>query len=567
MSVLKDAASTAIYGSRGANGVILINTKRAKIGQSLVTINTFTGIQSNLKKSTIHMMNAAEFAQFRIEAADDLAKFNGNEFDPSTIPKEYKNPSSLGEGTNWYNEITHPALMQNYNLTIANGTSKMRSLFSIGFFDQRGIILNTGFKRYSVRANLDFSITKNLTFGLNISPSYSSRDKQETDGHFENGILTQALLNSPIPPVRLPDGSFNPRITSSGMFINSNPINAVTNTINKQTDFHTLANIYANWVVVKGLSIKTSFGTDYSHNNGDTFKPSFVGGFRAAPPQLSTGSTYSSNSLNWLNENTINYNHDWGNHSLSFLGGFTVQNEVSNYRVTYGTGYADDIIYTINGANSVTAGADRGEWKLLSVISRVNYSYKDRYLFAGSLRRDGSSRFAPGHQWGTFPSISAGWRISNEPFFPKTKLIDHLKFTMSYGLAGNNNIGNYAYIPIIDKSNYVFDDVLSPGNNLKMLGNKNLGWETTRQFNAGIDLSSWNGRINLIAEYYNRYTKDMLSEIDLPIASGFNSTFTNVGNVRNRGWEFTLTTKNINQKNFSWTSDFNISLTGIRYSV
>lgn len=559
ISVLKDAASTAIYGSRGANGVILINTKKAKVGQSLVSLNTFTGIQSNLKKSTLHMMDAAEFAQFRIESAEDLAIFNGQTFDPATIPKEYQNPASLGEGTNWYNEITRPALMQNYNLTIANGSTKMRSLFSIGYFDQRGTILNTGFKRYSLRANLDFNITKDLTIGFNISPTYNLRDKQETDGHFENGILTQALLNSPIPSVRLPDGSFNPRITSTGMFINSNPVNAVTNTINKQTDFRALANVYANWIVLEGLSLKTSFGADYNHSNGDTFKPSYVGGFRMAPPQLATGSTFSGNSMNWLNENTVNFNHKWGNHTLSFLGGFSVQNQVSNYRVAFGTGYSDDVIYTINGATSVTANADRGEWKLLSLISRINYDYQDKYLLTGSLRKDGSSRFAPGHQWGTFPSISAGWRISNESFFPKTKLIDQLKLTMSYGLAGNNNIGNYAYIPIVDKSNYVFGDALSPGSSLNALGNSNLGWETTRQFNAGMDLSIFGGRLYFVGEYYNRYTKDMLSEIDLPIASGFNSTFINVGNVRNRGWEFTLTTKNIQQKDFSWTSDFNIS--------
>ena len=559
ISVLKDAASTAIYGSRGANGVVLITTKRAKVGQSSVSVNTYTGIQSILKKSKLKMMDAAEFAQFRIEAAEDLAKFNGTAFDPSTIPADYKNPSSIGKGTNWYDEITRPALMQNYNVTVANGTSKVRSLFSIGYFDQLGSILNTGFKRYSLRANIDADLTKNITIGFSLSPSYNLRNKQETDGHFENGILTQALLNSPIPPVRLPDGSFNPRITSSGMFVNSNPVNVITNTINKQTDFRTLANVYANWRVLDGLTVKTSFGADYNNSDGDTFKPSYVGGFRLPPPQLATGSTFSTNYINWLNENTINYNYKKGGHSISFLGGFSVQNEISNYRVAFGTGYADDVVYTINGATNVTADARREEWKLVSLLSRINYGYQDKYLLTGSIRRDGSSRFAPDHRWGTFPSVSAGWRISKESFFPKTKVIDELKFTMSYGLAGNNNIGNYAYIPIVDKANYVFGDVLAPGSGLRELGNTRLGWETTQQFNAGMDLSLFAGRIYIVAEYYNRYTKDMLSYIALPLSSGFNSTLSNIGNVRNRGVEFTLVTKNVNSKNFSWSSDFNIS--------
>ncbi|QNK63628.1 TonB-dependent receptor [Pedobacter sp. PAMC26386] len=559
ISVLKDAASTAIYGSRGANGVVLIQTKQAKVGQSSVSLSSFTGIQTILEKSKLKMMNATEFAQFRNEAAEDLAKFNGKAFDPATLPEEYKNPSLLGEGTNWYNEITRPALMQNYNLTVANGTSKVRSLFSMGYFNQEGLVINSGFKRYSLRANIDADVAKNVTIGLNLAPSYNIRNRKETDGHAENGVLTQALLDSPLSPVRLPDGSFNPRITSPGVFINSNPVNVLTNTLNKQTDFRTLANVYASWKILDGLSIKTTAGVDYSNSNADTFRPSFVGGFRAAPPQLATGSTLSSNSLNWLNENVINYNHQWGDHSFSILGGFSVQNENSNYRSATGVGFADDNVYTLNTATSVTADAGKEQWKLLSLISRMNYAYQDKYLLSASIRRDGSSRFAPARRWGTFPSVSAGWKISNESFFPKTAAIDQLKFTFSYGLAGNNNIGNYAYIPLLDKHNYVFGEEVAPGVGINELGNNQLGWETTHQLNIGMDLSLLKGRIYLIAEYYNRSTQDMLSYIAIPSPSGFDNTLTNAGNVRNRGLEFTLSTKNISQKNISWTTDFNIS--------
>ncbi|WP_367866928.1 TonB-dependent receptor [Pedobacter sp. WC2423] len=559
ISVLKDAASTAIYGSRGSNGVIIINTKKAKIGQSSIALSTFTGLQSITQKSKIKMMNATEFAQFRNEAAEDLAKFNGKVFDPSTIPVEYRNPSSLGEGTNWYNELTQPALMQNYNLTIANGTSKVRSLFSIGFFNQKGSVINTGFTRYSLRANIEADVLKNLTIGLNLAPTYNRRNKQETDGHFQSGVITQALLDSPIPPVRLTDGTFNPRITSPGTFVNNNPVNALTNTMNKQVDFRTMANVYAAWKVVEGLNVKTTLSADYNNSNTDSFRPSYVGDFRKAPPQLATGSTSASNSMNCLNENTVNFNHQWGKHSLTALAGFSIQNETSDYRATFGSGFPDDIVRTLNVAASLTAEARKEQWKLLSLYSRFNYAYQDKYLLTASIRRDGSSRFAPNNRWGTFPSISAGWRISNESFFPKTGAIDQLKFTASYGLAGNNNIGNYAYIATLDKYNYVFGNVLAPGNALNELGNIKLGWETTTQLNIGMDLSLLKGRIYLVAEFYNRYTENMLSYLQLPISSGFTSSLTNIGNVRNRGLEFTLTTKNILKKDFNWSTDFNIS--------
>ena len=341
--------------------------------------------------------------------------------------------------------------------------------------------------------------------------------------------------------------------------INNNPVSAVTNTINKQTDFRSLANIYVTWEVLEGLNIKAAIGADYINSNSDIFKPSYVGGFRFAPPQLATGSTLSGYSVNWLNENTINYNHKWGNHNLTALVGFSVQNESSNYRSAFGTGFPDDVVHTLNAATNITARASNEKWKLLSLISRLNYAYQDKYLLSASIRRDGSSRFSPGNRWGTFPSISAGWRISNESYLTKTSTLDQLKFTASYGLAGNNNIGNYAYIPIVGKSNYVFGDVLAPGTAINELGNGKLGWETTKQFNLGMDLSLLKGRIYLFAEYYNRSTQNMLTDIGLPLSSGFNSTITNAGNVRNKGWEFTLITKNITKKDFNWSTDFNIS--------
>ncbi|WP_184549545.1 TonB-dependent receptor [Mucilaginibacter sp. FT3.2] len=560
ISVLKDAASTAIYGSRGSNGVILITTKRAKKGESSVTVNTSTGIQSILAQSKLKMMTAQQFAQWRTEAIQDANKANGTN---TPIPDAYKNPKALGLGTDWFNAVSRTAPLQNYDVTVANGTDKVRSLFSMGYFDQEGTVLNTGFKRYSLKANMDADVVKDVTVGLSIAPTYSLRNRQETDGHFDNATLSQAYLESPLTPVKQPDGSYTNVVGSPGTFQNANPVSELVNTTNKYSQFRTLANVYADWQVIKGLDLKSTFGVDYQNSTGDYFRPSFLGGFnnpnRDGLQQKAVGSFNSSNSLNWLNENTVNYKKTWGSHTLTVLGGYTIQQETDHTRLTYGTGFADDAIRSVRAATIVTASATDEEWRLLSLIGRVNYAFKDKYLLSASIRRDGSSRFAPGHQWGTFPSVSAGWRISDESFFPKTDLIDQVKFTGSYGLAGNNNVGNYDYLATVDKTNYTFNGSLAPGSSLTSLGNKEVGWETTRQLDIGVDISLVKGRIYLIAEFYNRYTERLLQYIPIPIVSGYGDALSNVGNVRNRGWEFTLTTKNIVGHAFNWTSDFNIS--------
>jgi TonB-linked SusC/RagA family outer membrane protein len=561
ISVLKDAASTAIYGSRGANGVILITTKRAKKGESSVTVNTSTGIQTILPKSKLKMMTASEFAQWRTEAIQDANAVNGTN---NPIPPEYKDPKSLGKGTDWFDAVTRVAPMQNYDVTIANGTEKMRSLFSLGFFDQQGTVINTAFKRYSLKANMDADVAKNFTVGLSIAPTYSFRNLKETDGHFISGALSQAYLESPLTPVKQPDGSYTNVVGSPGTFQNVNPVSQLVNTTNDRNEFRVLSNVYADWEIIKGLNFKSTFGVDYQTKSQDYFRPSFLGGFnvpnRDGNQQKAIGSFTSRNVFNWLNENSINYKKTWGSHTLTVLGDYSIQQENSHDRLTVGTGFPDDAIRSVNNATIITASAGDAEWRLLSLIGRVNYAYKDKYLLSGSIRRDGSSRFAPGHRWGTFPSVSGGWRISDESFFPKTAVIDQLKFTASYGLAGNNNVGYYDYIPSVDAANYTFGGALAPGaSETDLIGNKELGWETTRQLDIGLDLSLLKGRIYLIAEYYNRFTQKMLQYIPIPIVSGHGSALTNVGNVRNRGWEFTLTTKNIVGHAFNWSTDLNIS--------
>lgn len=558
VSVLKDAASTAIYGSRGSNGVVLITTKKGKTGSSTVDFTAYTGVQVIPEARTLDMMTAEEYASWRVEHRRDLAAFNDTPFDESAIPEIYRNPAALGEGVNWMNELTRAAPMQNYNITIANGNEKTRVMASGGYFNQQGVVKNTGFERFALRTNVETNLAKNVVLGLNIAPTYTKRRLAESEGHFTSAVLTQALLTTPVSSVRLPDGSFNPMITSPDAFENSNPLNVLENTKRNSTNVRALVNTYLSWEILPGLTARSTFNVDWQDNKFDYFQPSYVGAFRNPPPQPAVGQFDSYAILNWLNENTLNYTKSWGDHQLDALAGFTVQEERGQQNIIYGSEYPNDVVQTINAATLVTSGGQVQEWQLLSYLARVNYVYKDKYLLSGTIRRDGSSRFGYNNRWGTFPSGSAGWRISEEEFFPESRSIDELKLRASYGVAGNNAIGNYTAIPLIAQSNYAFGGNLANGVNLSSLANMNLGWESSRQMDIGLDLSLFKGRLNFVAEYYTRNTTQMLQTIDVPISSGFNNAITNLGNVRNRGLEFTLNSVNTTG-DFKWETDFNIS--------
>lgn len=567
ITVLKDAAAAAIYGSRGANGVILITTKKAKPGTSRLEVDVYTGIQQEYKRNRVKMMTAAEYAQWRTEHRQDMAAYTGQPFDPSSVPAVYRNPDSLGAGTNWYNAMTRAAPIQSYNLTWSKGTEDLRVLLSGGYFNQQGIVRNTAFQRYSFRANIEGNIRKNILIGLNFSPTYNIRNLAETEGHFNSAILTQGLLNSPLPPVKQPDGSFTPIISSPDAFANANPVNMLENITNKVNSVRALTNIYASWEIIPGLTFRSTMNVDYSNDKQNIFAPSFVGSFRSPPPQPATGAYNTGSVLNLLNENTLTYDKQWHAHNLSVLLGYTAQQERGEFGNFNGSQYPDDNVRTLNAAAVITGQTTVQEWRQLSYLGRVNYSFKDRYLASVVFRRDGSSRFGANNRWGNFPSVSLGYRISEESFFPATNFIDDLKLRASHGLAGNNNIGNYTYLPgvvidngsnFLNNTNYVFGGGLASGVRVNGLANPDLGWESSRQTDIGIDLSMFKGRIYFIGEYYIRDTKDMLQTIDVPSVSGFESGIANIGEVRNHGWEFSLSTRNLIDQ-FRWSTDLNIS--------
>ena len=562
ITILKDASSTAIYGSRGSNGVILITTKKAKKGVSSIEFSTFTGIQSIPDNNRVHMMTSQEFAQNRIQGAQQLAVIRNLPFDLNTVAVDYRNPSSITNSTDWFNEISRSnAPIQNYNLSISKGGENIRSVVSLGYFNQQGVLKNTDFQRFSLRANLDANLSKNITVGVNIAPSFSVRHLAETEGHFNTAIITQSYLNSPLPKVYQADGSFTPNITSAGLFNNANTVNMLVNSVNKTDNIRALANMYMAWELMPNLKFLTTFNTDFIIDLNDRFVPSTVGGFRNPPPTLATGNNYSARTYNWLSENTLTYSKDMKDHRITALAGYSAQKETFTSTQVNGSGYADDYIQTINAAvaTGVTASAGSGKGSLLSYFGRLTYGYQGKYLVNASVRRDGSSKFGKDNRWGAFPSASFGWRLSEERFFPKNNVIDNVKLRVSYGLSGNNNIGNFTSQQLLGYDNYVFNNKIVPGQAINSLGNTNLGWEQSKQTDIGLDADLFKGKVNLIVELYQRFTQSMLQSIDIPASSGFLTTVTNIGNVRNKGLEISLSSRNITKGKFRWETDFNIA--------
>ncbi|MBC7410172.1 MAG: TonB-dependent receptor [Arcicella sp.] len=583
ISILKDASSTAIYGSRGSNGVILITTKKGKTGAANIEFSAYTGIQTIAERNRVTMLTSEQFAQNRIDGQVQLAAIRGLPYNINNVAEIYRNPSALGKGTDWFKELTRDAPMQNYNLSITKGTENLRSAISIGYFNQQGTLLNNDFQRFTMRANIDANLSKTITVGLNIAPSFSIRNLVEAEGHFDQGIITQAYLNSPLPTVYQVDGSFTPNVTSPGIFNNANPVNMLVNTKRLANNFRSLANVYLGIEIIPNLTFRTTFNADIMFDTQDNFIPSFVGSFRNPPPVPARGNNYSARTFNWLSENTLSYSKTLKNHRMTGLLGYSVQKEISNNFFVNGNGYADDVIQTIGAALpiGVTAGTGNptstgvgfgssnnvgngngigsGKSALLSYYGRVTYAFKDKYLFNLAVRTDGSSKFGSENRWGTFPSASIGWRISEEGFFPKGNVVSDLKLRASFGLAGNNNIGNFTSLQLLGLDNYVIGGKIVTGQALNSLGNLNLGWEQSKQTDIGLDASLLKGKVNLVLEFYERYTQSMLQNIDIPASSGFLTSFTNLGNVRNRGVEISFNSRNLNKGKFHWDTDFNIS--------
>ena len=556
MTILKDASATAIYGSRGANGVVMITTKKGVSGKATVHVSANTGLQSVPEKGRPDLMNGQEFAQWRKEAISDKIRFEeGREPTLEDIPEVYRNPELIGDGTDWYDEVTRVASMSDINLNVSGGSENIRTYVSAGYFNQEGVMLNTGFERFSLRANVNADVAEKLNLGFNIAPSLAyTRGGVRGQGRDEGfGIA------SPIPAVYNEDGSYNAYIQSPGSFGIPNPVMVMNETTNKANRTKILMNTFAEYEIIDNLKFKSTFNVDFEDTSSEYFRPSTLGNQNAAPPSVPSGSFGRGKYLNWLNENTLNY--DWASdeHSFSGLMGFTVQSQRFESANFNGQQFPDDDIHTLNAAARITGGTDKSDWSLISYLARANYSYLSRYLVTATVRTDGSSRFGSNNRWGTFPSLAFGWVLSEENFLKDAEWMNELKLRASYGFTGNFNIGNYSYMSNIGTRDYVFNGTLASGRVMNTLGNPNLGWEKMRELNIGFDFSLLGSRLLLSADFYNRNTQDLLLNVEIPQSSGFGSVTENRGDVRNRGLELAISSQNVVADDFNWSTNLNIS--------
>jgi TonB-dependent starch-binding outer membrane protein SusC len=560
ISILKDAASTSLYGSRAANGVVLITTKKGRPGQTNVSFNTFVGTQEVPEKGRIDMLNAQEFAQFKKEFYEDAGQ---------PVPVEFQNPSQYADKDNdWYGALLRRAPLQSYNLTMTSNTDKLKTTVVAGVFNQQGVVLNNEYKRYSLRMNSEYSISDKVKIGFNIAPQYVFDNTPRTDGDRGTGILFNALHTWPVMPIRDDAGNltlFNRFPASAGnIFAYPNWVRAANELVNETKTTSLLSNSYFEYRPIKGLTLKTTMNLESYNSKFFFFNPSTAtSAINVAIPTTAVSIRENAENVSWLNENLATYSKSIGDHNFEILAGFTNQRFTRTFTRIQADTYSDDRLPTIQGAININRGgtnSDVQEWSLTSVLSRLTYNFKGKYLFTASVRRDGSSRFGADNRWGTFPAFSVGWVMSDEGFLQGVEQVSFAKIRASYGAVGNNNIPNYgSYALVNNTTNGVFGNTVAPGATFTSLANPNLGWETTKQFDMGLDMGLFNDRIQLTYDFYTKRTTDLLYNVQIAQESGFTNFSDNIGEIKFWGHEVALTTRNTQGK-LRWTTSANISI-------
>ncbi|MEO7045713.1 MAG: SusC/RagA family TonB-linked outer membrane protein, partial [Ferruginibacter sp.] len=523
ITILKDAVSTAIYGARGSNGVVLITTKSARDGEVTLTATADYGIQNVPDSRRTKVLNGVEFAQFKKDAfMDKIRYFDNREPSIDEVPLDYRYPEQTKYSTNWFNEILNQnAAYQNYDLTLASGKGAIHSLVSAGFLNQEGALINTGYKLYSARANIGGQVNKFINMGLNIDGSYSTQPQANaTEGRAE--IVGASLIMDPRAPVYNADGSYNNYIGGhDGVFGFYNPVQLLREAAKKYTNTNVIANAFLEFTFLKNFKFKPTVNAGIYNASYKQFVPSSISGVNAPAPRDASENDSYGNRINISTDQLLTYNKDFGDHHVDVLAGYTAQQETTKDLSGSGNQFPDDLVPYLNSAIIKSSGSDEYGWSMQAVFSRLNYSYKGRYLFSGTFRREGSSRFGTKNKWGDFPALSAGWRISDEPFMPKLSWLNDLKIRGSWGLTGNNNIGNYSSLSFMNSSNYIFNNNYSSGRVVSSFANAELGWEKSTQTDVGIDLTALDNHLTFTAEYYDRITSNMLLSIQIPAISGF----------------------------------------------
>lgn len=543
VEILKDASATAIYGSRGANGVVIVTTKRAKQGDLHVEYNGSAGVQTLTK--TLEMLSGDEYMHY----LNDKAAIQGN---PAVFTPEQIAANQWS--TNWQDEITRPALLTDHSVSVSGGNDKMQSIVGASWFRQDGIVKRSGYQRASINAKLNYNISKYVSANANIIYSYTVHDQMNSQGGGTSAIVS-SFKTSPLATPHYDDGTWNDFVSQPAGGLN--PVAYLYEVSNRWRSNRIVANAGITIRPVSGLSIQLTGNVRNGLSRKDYFKT------KKYPNSVGEASISFGDIMDLSGNGIITYDKSFGKHNLNVMGGVTYEQDITKSTST-GTarGFLSDVVESFDLDAADTKGlptSGYSDWKLLSFLGRLNYNYDNRYLLTVNFRADGSSRYSRGNKWGYFPSAAFAWRASQEDFLRNVDWLSELKFRVGYGVTGSTAISPYSTQNTLESVNVVFDKQTTVGYAPKDTYLGDLRWETTAQLNTGFDLSVFHDRLRITADYYHKRTYDLLNDVEMPRSSGYTTALRNIGSIRNSGVELQADARLID-RSVKWDLGVNFSL-------
>lgn len=556
IDVLKDASATAIYGSRGANGVVMVTTRKAQEGHTEISFDYSYGIQHTAKM--YDMLNASQYATLHNEMRTNA----GPEY---SLNPAFADPESLGAGTDWMDAIFRTAPMQKVNLSLLGGNRKISHATSLGYYTQDGIMKNSSYNRLSLQSNISSKLTSNVIVRANVNLSAENRRTQPT-----GTVIQNAMRILPSIPIRNENGEYAGPTGNAEWNGNAlNPVAIINEQNYRMKGFRMLSNISLEWEIIKGLKFKTTGGAELGYDYNNSYIPKYKWGMNESKNTMQSVSSAYEQLYLW--DNTLNYDKAFGKHRINAMVGTSYQEYKKESVSAAGSGRASELTNELDNATKATdVGGNSYRWALMSYMARLHYSYDDRYLLTATFRADGSSKFGKDNRFGYFPSFAAAWNVSNEAFMQSVKPISQLKLRAGYGQTGNQNIGAYAFADRLSVNGvYNFGSQRGFESNMVnliypyLLSNPSVKWEAVEQYNVGIDLGFLKNRIVANLDFYVKNTRDMLTKKPVPQTSGTSLDQgdwppVNIGKVLNRGFEFTIQTKNFVGA-FKWETSLNMS--------
>lgn len=556
IDVLKDASATAIYGSRGANGVVMVTTKQAQEGHTEINFDYSYGIQHTAK--TYDMLNASQYAALHNEMRTNA----GPEY---SLNPAFSDLESLGTGTDWMDAIFRTAPMQKVNLSMLGGNQKISHATSLGYYTQDGIMKNSSYNRLSLQSNISSKIVSNVTVRANVNLSAENRRTQPV-----GTVIQNAMRILPSIPIQDENGEYAGPTGNAEWNGNAlNPVAIINEQNYRMKGFRMLSNISLEWEIIKGLKFKTTGGAELGYDYNNSYIPKYKWGMNESKNTMQTVSSAYEQLYLW--DNTLNYDKSFGKHRINVMAGTSYQEYKKESVSASGSGRASELTTELDNATKATdVGGNSLRWALMSYMARLHYSYDDRYLVTATFRADGSSKFGKDNRFGYFPSFAAAWNIGNESFMQSVKPISQLKLRAGYGQTGNQNIGAYTFADKLSVNGvYNFGSQRGFESNLVnliypyLLSNPSVKWEAVEQYNVGVDIGFLKNRIVANLDFYVKNTRDMLTKKPVPQTSGTSLEQAdwppvNIGKVLNRGFEFTINTKNFVGE-FKWETNLNMS--------